>query len=256
MKSCRIAIVLMLTLAILILAGPFLGTAHAQKAKKTSDWTGFYAGINLGAGLGHSDETFVEHSSGGYTDTVVPDGVSTDSDGVLVGGQFGFLVQKRRFVFGAETDFQYSGMSGTGTYTGVVVDDGSPDANSSIIAHQATTYLGTLRGRIGVAISPKVLLYGTGGLAYGNVDYGANLIYYGTSPNYPAAMSAMKAGWTAGGGVEIRLQRHWSVRGEYLYYDLGAQHLNGAEQPSGTYTNYYTMTTTAQVVRFALNYRF
>ena len=51
----------------------------------------------------------------------------------------------------------------------------------------------------------KLLLYGTGGLAYGNVDYSAQTnfgttFFHGSS--YPVNFTETKTGWTAGGGIE------------------------------------------------------
>ena len=63
-----------------------------------------------------------------------------------------------------------------------------------------------MRGRVGYLITPTLLIYGTGGFAYGQVSaFGFN-----TTPT----------GWTAGGGVEWMFAPHWSAKAEYLYVDL------------------------------------
>jgi outer membrane immunogenic protein len=81
------------------------------------------------------------------------------------------------------------------------------------------------------------LCYGTLGLAYGRgqVDIGS------------IGESQMHAGWTAGGGLEVGLNRNWSVKAEYLYIDLGSEN--------------YALTRlgndpTANLLRFGVNYRF
>ena len=103
--------------------------------------------------------------------------------------------------------------------------------------------MGTARARIGYAIVDNLLLYGTGGLAYGNVhassaqfnvsnikffestnaapkpgrDYSyMNPVAFGTG-NY----SGFKAGWAAGGGAEWMFAENWSARAEGMYYNLG-----------------------------------
>ena len=97
-----------------------------------------------------------------------------------------------------------------------------------------------VRGRIGWLATPNLLLFGTGGFAYGKVAGSAN---YLTSGN-PAAFfplagvwaictsgvicfagssSEIRTGWTAGGGVEWLLDQHWSTKIEYQFVDLGAE---------------------------------
>jgi opacity protein-like surface antigen len=33
----------------------------------------------------------------------------------------------------------------------------------------------------------------------------------------------MRVGWTGGGGLEWMFCRHWSIKVEYLFYDLGSE---------------------------------
>jgi outer membrane immunogenic protein len=76
-------------------------------------------------------------------------------------------------------------------------------------------------------ITPSLLVYGTGGLAYGGVNFGASVFQVLTA--FPAvgpgisstAFSDTRVGWTAGGGVEWMFMPNWSAKVEYLYYDLG-----------------------------------
>jgi outer membrane immunogenic protein len=82
----------------------------------------------------------------------------------------------------------------------------------------ANGWLGTVRWRVGVPVS-SFLVYGTGGLAYGGA--------YRASFMSPLDLSAVSVGWTAGAGVEYALTPNWSVRGEWLYYDLGQQQVIG-----------------------------
>ena len=43
-----------------------------------------------------------------------------------------------------------------------------------ISSEQKLSWFGTVRGRLGVTVTPDLLLYGTGGLAYGRVEASAN----------------------------------------------------------------------------------
>ena len=78
---------------------------------------------------------------------------------------------------------------------------GSANANLS--------WFGTVRGRLGYLITPTLLIYGTGGFAYGQVD--------------AWGFSSTHTGWTAGGGVEWMFAPHWSAKVEYLYVNLSGK---------------------------------
>jgi outer membrane immunogenic protein len=85
--------------------------------------------------------------------------------------------------------------------------------------------------RLGNLVTPTILLYGTGGLAYGLSNSNAFAIYDVSSAITDeigpggATKSAFRLGWTAGGGVEWMLANNWSVKADYLYYDLGTTSL-------------------------------
>ncbi|MGB8898002.1 MAG: outer membrane beta-barrel protein [Methylocella sp.] len=75
-------------------------------------------------------------------------------------------------------------------------------------------YFGTLRGRYGYLFTPTLLVYGTGGFAYGGT---------GTS-----SLTTTPLGWAAGGGLEWMFFPNWSLKVEYLYYELAKQTSNFA----------------------------
>ena len=74
-----------------------------------------------------------------------------------------------------------------------------------------------MRGRIGYTVTPTVLLYGTGGLAYGDIKTDGTI-----SDPATFSTSTVKAGWTIGAGVEGRISGNWTAKLEYLYMDLGS----------------------------------
>src|SRR5262249_44573593 len=81
---------------------------------------------------------------------------------------------------------------------------------------QKLDWFGTLRGRLGFTVAPTVLLYGTGGLAYGDIKTDGTI-----SDPTSFSSSTIKAGWTAGVGIEGRISGNWTAKIEYLYMDLG-----------------------------------
>ena len=86
-------------------------------------------------------------------------------------------------------------------------------------------WFGTFRGRGGVLVTPSVLLYVTGGLAYGSLQTEVGLSGF-TASGIPvtavASRSSDKFGWTVGGGIESMFYNNWSAKIEYLYMDLGS----------------------------------
>jgi outer membrane immunogenic protein len=127
-------------------------------------------------------------------------------------------------VLGIETDF--SGTKLDGNQTIVTNVAGFFPLTSSV--SQDMSWIGTTRGRLGWA-SGNVLLYATGGAAYANVSYGytQNNIAGGGATAVAVSDSATQFGWTVGGGLEWGFGA-WSLRGEYLYYDLGSHTLTAA----------------------------
>lgn len=178
-------------------------------------WTGFYAGLNVGYGW---MDNFNKN-------TVFGTGFANPHGGVLGGGQIGYNWQvSPMFVLGVETDFQGSSVGGG-------------------FVPRHTPWFGTLRGRIGVTpFNPNLLLYATGGLAYGDLSIGPDL--FGTKYDKVAV------GWTVGGGVEYAFSPNWSVKAEYLFKNMGADY------PTGLLFTQQTERVHEHLVRVGVNYRF
>jgi outer membrane immunogenic protein len=81
-------------------------------------------------------------------------------------------------------------------------------------------WLGTIRGRVGVAID-RVLVYGTGGFAAAEVKSNAIIFPAGAGPILAGNSSETRNGWTVGGGVEIAFAPGLTFKTEYLFVDLG-----------------------------------
>src|ERR1043166_5491376 len=171
-------------------------------------WTGFYVGANAGGGIGNAGSDF---SVAGTTFASVDNSLT----GAVAGGQVGYNLQSGPLVYGLEADIQFSSAQGplsapcAAGLCGLALT-----ANYS----QEVSWFGTVRGRVGYA-SAGWLLYATGGYAYGQLTTDANASAPGASATFSA--NDFVDGWTAGGGIEVQLAQRWSVKGEYLYADLG-----------------------------------
>jgi len=95
-------------------------------------------------------------------------------------------------------------------------------------ASEKLDFFATLRGRFGFLVTPSLLAYATGGFAFGHVSATTAFAEAvggpcgcGPAVAVAASSSATLPGWTAGGGLEWMFAPQWSLKGEYLYYDLG-----------------------------------
>ncbi len=197
------------------------------------NWNGLYLGLHGGYGGGQFDYPF----SGTLFNTPVTGSLDLTSGGFFGGGQIGYNFQMNQFVLGVEADIAASGIDGQ-----VSLD--IPAGPLTVSAGSSLNWFGTVRGRLGVAFD-NVLVYGTGGFAYGSTTTSIDV----NGTNLFSA-SNTKSGWTVGGGVEVGLTPHLSLKAEYLYLDLGTDVIAAA--PGITFSE----STTAHTLKTGLNYRF
>lgn len=169
-------------------------------------WTGAYLGINGGYGWGHTN----------WSNPAIDSELRRiELSGGLVGGQIGYNWQRGRFVFGLESDLDWTSLSGGRSDSAICQFNGGDQCRTS------QSWLGTTRGRLGYVFG-SWLPYITGGAAYGDVKS----VQSGTTD------SSTRLGWAAGGGVEYSLSRRWSAKFEFLHLDLGTATFMGAASNS------------------------
>jgi outer membrane immunogenic protein len=248
--------------AVLALGGNVIAAERAVKAPATArshNWTGFYAGVNAGYGWGNGDTSFDPLPSAVAFANLAPTTLRPNPGGLIGGLQVGYNLQSGRLVWGIETDFQFSGITGSVIQTPIIRNNGTPVAGASYLsASEKTDWFGTLRLRAGVTPIDRVLLYVTGGLAYGHVSYTGTTDYSPAgSLVFPASVSTTKVGWAIGGGTEWVLSANWTAKAEYLYYDLGRKSATADAIPvTPPYQVTYDWKTTAQIARVGVNYKF
>ena len=171
------------------------------------NWGGLYAGLNYGGGAGRASQSDMLFDRGSY-----------DVGGGVVGGTLGYNWQRDAWVYGLEADLDHSSIKGatSGSPTAILprgVDGSTIDANCD----SKLRWLGTARARIGVTWD-RLLPYVTGGLAVGSlkVSEGDPQLSILTGSG-----TITRVGWTAGGGIEAKINDRWSSKLEYLYVDLG-----------------------------------
>jgi outer membrane immunogenic protein len=153
--------------------------------------------------------------------------------------QLGYNWQFNSVVAGLEADIQDIAKGSNSGTLGTVVGPfpfalANEVVSTTISSTKQVDYLGTVRGRLGILASPSVLLYGSGGLAYGRVKAGTSIVQSNndcaqfpggclqTTAATAGSVSSTRAGWTIGGGAEWMFWQNWSAKLEYFYYDLGS----------------------------------
>ena len=254
-------------------------------------WTGLYVGINAGGtwssgttintttdnrdpGNGLVGETEANITSAALATASVP----VNHSGFIGGGQVGYNYQFNNswsnWVAGIEADIQGVAASNSAHLVfsqGAVAGFPANPIDQNLSSSARGDFLGTVRGRLGFTLIPTLLIYGTGGLAYGQTDSRTSITQIVENdpalPNHYSSFGSIsnsRVGWTAGGGGEWLFAPNWSVKVEYLYYNLGSvsygltplQNFNTA----GTlFTNGAPFSRTSfrgNIVRAGLNYHF
>jgi outer membrane immunogenic protein len=240
-------------------------------------WSGFYVGLNAGAGW--LRDPF----------TTAPGGtlVSTPFDGSLGwgealtgsrntaftgGGQIGYSQQVNSgWVLGIESDIQYLGatVNAANTFTSTVppfAGGGAATVTDSLSSK--VSWFGTTRARVGTTtINPNLLVYVTGGFAYGSeklsgltsttIAGGATLL-----ETFPYGSTQTVFGYAVGAGGEYAIDRHWSIKAEYMFVQLGAASQTRTTTtfgPQALATDAMTLSTgheNISIARGGINYRF
>jgi outer membrane immunogenic protein len=237
--------------AVDIYAGDAGGSLKNTPVYAVNSWSGFYGGTNSGAAWSHHNSNLgVENFELGTLEGTAA--AKSSSSGAFNGAQIGYNWQRMNVVFGIEADIDLADIhdkAAVGTFFGATVADGKTKS--------ALDYFGTLRGRLGFTAG-RILIYGTGGLAFGGVkDELSAINISGNLAANSVSNSKTAEGWAAGGGIEYALTPAVSLRTEYLHIDLGSTTLN--QTASGaSYSNASASLTTHHdydIVRGGVNYR-
>jgi outer membrane immunogenic protein len=260
------------------------GSLSAQAA----DWTGFYLGGYAGGAFGRSkSNTGVACNSPNTPPAYVCDSLGNDAanatainaggtgsinaDAFNGGMQAGYNWQMRNMVYGLEADFGSFRLSGSrqgsGFYPSSTLGTISTANSYAVGSSFDTDWLMTFRGRFGWILQNNVLAYATGGLALTRLKVGNSFSDNNIAFGAPAgaiessSSSAVRAGLAVGGGLEWKVDNHWSVKGEYLYLNFGKVTTSGtitnvAQDPGYAQGISTSSDLTANVARIGVNYKY
>ena len=124
-------------------------------------------------------------------------------------------------------------------------------------------WLGTTRARVGFVVTPdnRLMIYATGGVAYGGGSSNFSVFDRRPALFWSGSPSSTRVGWTIGGGVEYAFTNNWTIKGEYLYADLGSSNFTTVGNAAantffpGVYATAKSATTPRSSAR-RVNYKF
>lgn len=192
-------------------------------------WTGLYVGGQIG--YGWSTGSFNISGFGPGIPASINAAADTNPAGVSGGGHAGYQYQFNQLVLGVEGSIDGTSQSAAGATAFPFAFKGT-----TVAVHSAADAEGTIRGKMGIALD-RVLIYGTGGVAFGG--WSASLS--AAAPNLlpplfaSASTTAARPGWTAGGGLEYAITNDWWLFAEYRFADFGSldNHVLAVSVPTG-----------------------
>ena len=237
-------------------------------------WTGFYVGVNAGGiwpSGGRSATLFdpAFGADGGFINAGFPGGLGSQSAGFIGGGQAGYNWQTGAFVLGIETDFDGTTVSKSFNSVGApftgpgAIGAGLLGDTLTVNGKTSLSWLGTTRGRVGFVATPdnRLMLYATGGIAYGGGSSNFSVFDSATGSFWTGNPSSTRVGWTLGGGVEYAVTNNITIKGEYLYADLGSRSFTsvGNAFAAANFPGVYVsgkINYNASIFRAGVNYKF
>jgi len=254
---CVLAATALLIAAPLSTAGAADMRLKAPPSAPAWTWTGFYIGAHAGGGWSKGDlrADYLPFPTFGLFPTVA----TSSGSGALGGGQAGYnWMAAPNWLIGVEGDFSKTGINSSLTVSPTSFPTGLPNLVQPTTWTRNLEWLASARARLGYTPTPNMLLYVTGGAAWGGFNYNGSFV--NTAPgsnNWMAPFSKTDSGYVVGGGAEWMVAAHWVLRGEYLFYRLsGASNLaNNPVFP--TFPVLFTWNSTnTSVVRVGASYKF
>jgi outer membrane immunogenic protein len=216
MKRLLLATFAVVTLGAGAASAADIAVAPAYKAPPPrpacAQFRGFYVGAHVGAI--YYDHTWSDRDAwtSELSDDLQRSNIRSDKSGFIGGVAGGYNWQNNCTLFGLQADYGW-----TRTTVNVLETDSDVGIDlDSLTVQSKLKGFGTLRARTGVVVD-NLLLYVTGGLAYGTFDRTYSQVDLNTPGTETFASRKSKWGWTAGFGTEWAIWGNWSIQSEVLY---------------------------------------
>lgn len=200
-------------------------------------WTGFYIGGHLGWHRTDDGSYLVAPNDAAtiaFWNTACVTGGSCNpnhggakGDGAIGGLQAGYNWQMSNWLIGVEADI--SGSTSGATHFNQELNTAlvGPSNSWRSIATTNVEWVSTVRGRLGVLLSPTFLAYITGGLAVAGVERDWSQAYTNGNGSFNGTTygrsKTTETGFALGAGAEWALGHKVTLGAEYLYVGLGSQ---------------------------------
>lgn len=214
-----------------------------QAKNDSSPWSGYYGGVLFGAQFGRSSD-----KTGALGYNADNEKWNYNESGLNTGFDFGYSYPWRKIFVGPEIEVGYLNVVGNGT------QPSSPGGDT--VGKTSSDLYAALRARLGVDVK-DYLLFLTGGVM--EVKYTSQIVdSCSIAPcgggTVDAYNNSYVFGYTVGGGVEHKFTNNWSVKFEYLYFNLNNQQFSGATNLGNGYS--WTAQTYGNIIRGGVNYYF
>ncbi len=201
------------------------------------------------------------------------------SASALGGMQAGYNVQQGTLIYGMEAEWSVGNMrggrgEGLGNFSNARGSKGCPGAYShfggfsggGVLTDRSVyfdclvsiNHLGLFTARVGTTWEQS-FVYLKGGLAVGEVEGWSRLHDGRFGSSRDVGEANWQLGWALGAGIEYALSDTWSIKGEYMHFDLGSAKVR---TDSGTDFNRTStgiiadLSTQGDLARVGVNYRF
>lgn len=225
-------------------AGRDRAASDSRPASTGRSWSGTQIGGSNGSSL--ATNNFVEPGSYICPPTSVrgrdcfetPFDFKEQTGSLAIGPFVGYRLQFGILVVGVEADVSYKSAA---TMVNITPDVPIQTSNRYLRHDEFTGRMsqgtdGSIRGRVGILVTPWALIYGTAGIAFehvtGSLSYTGTVYQCGNQGNTcrtligvatsGTSFSETRTGTTGGGGVEVQLFGPWTARLEYRFADFGS----------------------------------
>lgn len=191
-------------------------------------WAGFYVGAQAAYGRSVDNVSIMGTNTIGAAVVgtgAIPGSLEPNADGWLAGLHAGYNWQVGVIVYGVEAAFDFSGVDGSASHVLSAAPLGLP-VSLTTTATTELDWLATVTARVGTVIGDRLLVFGRGGLAYGNVGFSVTNTLSAPAPfgrTIGGSVSDTRFGWTVGAGAEYAITRNMTARVTYDYVDLGSE---------------------------------